>query len=174
MQLYLSLSDEWWLLVWGWISNYFSVASPVGLIPVQLLKDGEVNAKQPLWFSAAWPLQPLMYETLCEPSAAICMGCFPHTFLLCLLYRYVLSNRNRPGSQCRFETLIVNFCQANILGNVKVLNVTTCCRIHYSKFWKSIRCIEVHGKFREMQHRAPWALKCAHSLLTIPCWSLAK
>ena len=30
MLLYLSLSDKWWLLVWGCISNYFSVASPVG------------------------------------------------------------------------------------------------------------------------------------------------
>ena len=90
---------------------------PVLLGPARLLKDGEVNAKQPLWFSVARPVQPVMYKALCESAAALCMGCLPRTpfFVACCNAPYCRT-RNGPGRQCGFETLIINFCQANLLG----------------------------------------------------------
>lgn len=91
--------------VWCWISNYCSEASPVRPVPELLLKDTEVNAKQPVWFSGARPLQPLMYEALCEPSAAICMGCFPCSLFFCVHCNVmILSNMNRTERHCSFQT----------------------------------------------------------------------
>lgn len=46
------MSQDWQLLVCVWNSNQFSVASPVGLVHVPLLKDVKVNANQPMLFGS--------------------------------------------------------------------------------------------------------------------------
>lgn len=94
------------------------------------------------------PSSLLMYETLCKPTSAIYMACFPHAFLSLLVACNVMYCQTgaRHKSRCRFETLIVKILSAEPpcqWCDVNVLNVTDYLP---QDFWKSIRCLDIHEK----------------------------
>lgn len=152
-----------------------------------LLRSGRYPCS--LWRTEGWmqnslcdilqpgPFQPLMYEALWKPTAAICMGCFPtHLFVVLVVILCIVKQEQTTKPWQVWNT----YCQP--LSGKPPWQCLWCecawcdCLLQDSllHFWKSIRCLEVHRKFGEMQHRALLALKWAQGLLMIPRWSLAK
>lgn len=146
MLLYLSLSDEWWLLACCWIFNYFSVASPVGLIPAhgfwrtsRWMQSSLCGSRQPR------PLQPLMYEALCEARGCNMHGLFSSRLFVVTLCIVKQEHATESARVWNTYCHLLSAERPRRWRDVSVFSATTCCSIRHSDFWKSIKCLDGRG-----------------------------
>lgn len=153
MLLYLSLSDKWWLLVWGCISNYFSVASPVGPVTHAAFEGRRGECKTAcvifgsqappafdVWSSRSSPQLQYVWVVFLTPFC--CAGC---NVMYC-------QTRTHREVSAGFEQFIVNFCRPNLPGKRRDADVLSAVR---SQIFggRSIRCLDIDGK--KTQRNAP-------------------